>query len=240
VKTPPADDDARYAELLASATDDETAGRYDAAALKLKLAQAHRQTPEVAERLARVARRGAPPPPPPVSSRSTPGTRLSPVPTPGPGRPRATPLPMLLLSVLRNQHLLLAAGFATRYPHPWLVWELGPRRPSTDAGERNTLVTQVPAQAGPAKTSGHDPLCFPLFGTALRIGRGDDCAIVIDDVTFSRDFGVLHFADTTWAFAPTTGGAPITLTPGMPLRHGDVTLTFETSTSFVARLSTPG
>jgi hypothetical protein len=239
VKSPPVSDDSRYTELLASATEDETAGRFDAAALKLRLAQSHRATPEVAERLARVERRGAPSPPP-VPSRTTPVGRPATSPAPPPGRPRVTPLPMLLLSVLRNQHLLLERGFSTRYPHPWLVWEPGPRRPAGSAAERNTLSTQAPTQAGPAKAAGGDPLCVPLFGAALRIGRGDDCAIIIDDVTFSRDFGVLTLEGETWRFTPTAGGALVTLTAGTPLRHGDVTLTFETPASFVARLAPPG
>lgn len=308
MKTPPADDDARAAELLKSATDDENAGRWDAARLKLQLAQAHRNTPEVAERLARAERRGEPPPvssrltpaprpvsnatgpsglrsapsavvgdasaqtpvssrttpgprpvldptgqrstpsavaggasaAPPVSSRSTPGARVPHVPPASPSRPRASPMPMLLLSVLRNQHLLLGAAFATRYPHPWLVWELGPRRPAASAVERNTLETQRPSQAGAPKAAGHDPLCFPLFGTSLRVGRGDDCAIVIDDVTFSRDAGVLSLVGASWSFHPSAGGAPVPLEAGSTVQSGDVTLTFETSTSFVARLSRPG
>ncbi len=144
-------------------------------------------------------------------------------------------MPMMLLSVLQRQSLLLGAGFATRYPHSWLVWELGPHRPAGE--ERNVLDTMKPSQAGTPKAVGTDPLCFALFGPGpLRVGRADGCSIVVDDVTFSRDLGVLIFVDGRWAFDATTGGR-LELDAGSRLQNGDVTLSFETSESFVLRLT---
>jgi hypothetical protein len=238
--TKPIDDHARSTELLASAADDEAAGRWDSAALKLQLAQAHEKSPDVAERLARALRRGAPGPvssSPSVAARITPSSR--PVPQPSPSGLRQSPMPMLLFSVLKNQHLLLGAGFATRYPHPWLVWELGPRRPADNTAVRNTLETQRPSQAGAAKVPVTDPLCFAVFGSDLRIGRSDECAIVIDDVTFSRDFGTLRRSGEVWTFEARAGGST-QLFAGAQLHHGDVTLTFETATSFPERLTRSG
>lgn len=263
--------DQRFDELVASARKDEEAGRWDSASLKWNLAKSLRDTPEVAESLARVAARGArayistqttptPQAPPPVSSprttpvpqpapsfspRTTPGPRPVPASVPPPVlRPSAPPpivrtpsMPMMLLSILQRQALLLGAGFATRYPHPWLVWELGPHRPATNPEERNVLTTVLPAQAGAPKAVGTDPLCFALFGPGpLRVGRADGCSIVIDDVTFSRDLGVLVSVDGKWAFDATTGGRT-ELDAGSHLQNGDVTLSFETSESFARRLA---
>lgn len=268
--------DQRFEELVASARKDEDAGRWDSAALKWNLAKSLRDTPEIAESLARVAARGArayistqttqttPAPqaaPPPIASRTTPAPQpappFSPRTTPGPRpippsapppvlRPSApapvmrTPsMPMMLLSVLQRQALLLGAGFATRYPHPWLVWELGPHRPSGTPDERNVLATVLPSQAGAPKAVGTDPLCFALFGPGpLRVGRADGCSIVVDDVTFSRDLGVLVCAEGKWAFDATTGGRT-DLDAGSRLQNGDVTLSFETSESFARRLTAP-
>lgn len=289
--------DQRFEELVASARKDEEAGRWDSAALKWNLAKSLRDTPEVAESLARVAARGArayistqttsapeaaPPgissrttPAPSVPPRTTPGarpvppsaspgfsTRTTPAPQAPPFTPRTTPIPrpappsapppvlrqsapapvvrtpsmpMMLLSVLQRQSLVLGAGFATRYPHPWLVWELGPHRPAGE--ERNVLATVLPSQAGAPKAVGTDPLCFALFGPGpLRVGRADGCSIVVDDVTFSRDLGVLVCVEGKWAFDATTGGRT-ELDAGSRLQNGDVTLSFETSESFARRLT---
>lgn len=146
-------------------------------------------------------------------------------------------MPMMLLSVLQRQALLLREGFATRYPHPWLVWETGPQRPAVNPDERNVLATVQPSHAGAPKAVGADPLCFALFGSGpLRVGRADGCSIVVDDVTFSRDLGVLVCAEGRWAFE-TTGGGRTELDAGSRLQNGDVTLSFETSESFQRRLT---
>ncbi|MDP3234055.1 MAG: hypothetical protein Q8N26_14840 [Myxococcales bacterium] len=278
--------DQRFEELVESARKDEEAGRWDSASLKWNLAKSLRDTPEVAESLARVAARGArayistqttPAPqaaPSSVPPRTTPGARPIPTsappgdstrttpapqaftprttPVPRPASPSAPPpvlrqsapapvvrtpsMPMMLLSVLHRQSLVLGAGFATRYPHPWLVWELGPHRPAGE--ERNVLATVLPSQAGSPKAVGTDPLCFALFGPGpLRVGRADGCSIVVDDVTFSRDLGVLVCVEGKWAFDATAGGHT-ELDAGSRLQNGDVTLSFETSESFARRLTT--
>lgn len=232
--------DQRVEELLASAREDEEAGRWDSAELKLRLAMKHGSTPALVEGLARVARRGAPPATP--SSQATPSSpapRTPPSSRPAPPTPvaRTPPMPMMLFSVLQRQALVLGEGFATRYPHPWIVWELGPQRPAGDATERNVLDTVLPAKAGTPKSIGNDPVCFALFGAGpLRVGRADGCSIVIDDVTFSRDLGVLVCAAGQWSFEATSGGS-VELAAGARLQHGDVTLSFETAESFQRRLA---
>jgi len=146
-------------------------------------------------------------------------------------------MPMMLFSILQRQALLLGAGFATRYPHPWLVWELGPHRPTGTPAERNVVATVLPSQAGAPRASGADPLCFALFGPGpLRVGRADGCSIVVDDITFSRDLGVLVCVEGRWAF-DATGGGRTSLDAGSRLQNGDVTLSFETAESFAGRLA---
>ena len=149
-------------------------------------------------------------------------------------------MPMMLFSILQRQALLLGAGFATRYPHPWLVWEKGPHRPPGTPEERNVVQTLLPTQAGTPKADGADPLCFALFGPGpLRVGRADGCSIIVDDVTFSRDLGLLVCVDGRWAFEATFG-ARTELSAGSQLKNGDVTLSFETSESFAGRLAASG
>ncbi|MBL8920299.1 MAG: hypothetical protein JNJ54_15640 [Myxococcaceae bacterium] len=232
--------DQRLEELLASAREDEEAGRWDSADLKLRLALKHGSTPALVERLARVARRGAPAATPATQAApSSPSPRTTPAARPAPPAPvvRTPPMPMMLFSVLQRQALVLGAGFATRYPHPWLVWELGPQRPAGDAAERNVLDTLLPSKAGSPKSVGSDPVCFALFGAGpLRVGRADGCSVVIDDVTFSRDLGLLVCTAGRWSFEATTGGR-VELAAGSQLQNGDVTLSFETPESFQRRLA---
>lgn len=238
--TSKASPEVRVEELIASAREDEEAGRWDSADLKLRLAMMHGSTPALVESLARVARRGAPASTPSTQATpSGPSPRTTPGARPAPPAPvaRTPPMPMMLFSVLQRQALLLGAGFATRYPHPWVVWELGPQRPAGNPLERNVLDTVLPSKAGTPKSVGNDPVCFALFGAGpLRVGRADGCSIVIDDLTFSRDLGVLVCAAGQWSFEATTGGRT-DLTAGSRLQNGDVTLSFETAESFQRRLA---
>lgn len=210
----------RFDELLDSARSDEQAGRLEAAELKLRLALAYSPNPEVQATLDRILRaRGG------QAKPSSQGSGI-----------RRAPVPTLFFSVLHRQRLALSRGFAVRYPNPWLVWEAGPWRPSAGPIERDTKETVLPSRAGAARPKHDDPLCFALVGNEpIRVGRGDGCLVQIDDVTFSRDLGLVAPEGQQWVFKPATGGSTV-LRPGLTLQNGDVTLTFESVESFAARL----
>jgi hypothetical protein len=141
----------------------------------------------------------------------------------------------LALSVLHRQRLLLGPAFLEKYPHPWLVWESGPQRPSAPGS--TVVETRTPRQAGPAPSRTQEPVAFPLTGTrALRLGRAITCDLVIDDVTVSRELGLIRPEDHRWFFDRLSPAVTLELSSGLALSHGDVWLTFLSSSELVARL----
>ncbi|MBL8951876.1 MAG: FHA domain-containing protein, partial [Myxococcaceae bacterium] len=146
-----------------------------------------------------------------------------------------------LLSFLTRQFLLRRAGFETRYPHPWLVWEPGSwRAPPVNAGVAETL---LPGAARPPRAGPGDALCFELDPKTspgpLRIGRAEGSELLISDATVSREHCVLRREGAAWfvkaspsvksmrvAGRPLAAGAETQLEPGQQLDLGEVKLTF--------------
>jgi hypothetical protein len=141
----------------------------------------------------------------------------------------------LALSVLHRQRLLLGPAFLEKYPHPWLVWESGPQRPSAPGS--TVVETRTPRQAGPAPSRTEEPVAFPLTGTrALRLGRATTCDLVIDDVTMSRELGLIRPEGQRWFFDRLSPAVTLELSSGLALSLGDVWLTFLSAAELVARL----
>ena len=164
-----------------------------------------------------------------------------------PGMTRA-----LLLSLLSRQCLLLKPpAFRERYPHGWLVWESGVWNVPEVGEELGT--TRVPAREIADCLPESDVLCFELAPARkeLTLGRSTENDIVINDATVSRTHLRASFDGERWWVEPLPDSAEVTLngiqlergrkTPlenGEKIRIGDVTLTYHTVDSFVARVQT--
>jgi hypothetical protein len=158
----------------------------------------------------------------------------------------------LLLSLLSRQCLLLKpAAFRERYPHGWLVWESGVWN-VPEMGEE-LGATRSPAREIADCLPESDVLCFELAPSRkeLTLGRSTENDIVINDATVSRGHLRAAFEGDRWSVQPLPDSAQATLngvrleldrkTPlvnGAKLRIGDVTLTYHTVESFVARVQT--
>ena len=156
----------------------------------------------------------------------------------------------LLLSLLSRQCLLLKpAAFRERYPHGWLVWESGVWN-VPEVGEE-LGATRVPAGEIADCLPESDVLCFELApaGKEMTLGRSTDNDIVINDATVSRTHLRTGFDGERWWVEPlpdsaeaSLNGVPLQsdrktpLSNGVKIRVGDVTLTYHTVESFVARV----
>ncbi len=98
-------------------------------------------------------------------------------------------VPSFMLSFLAARSVTQETQFRQLYAGPWLVWEPGSWQPAA-----GTITTLVPG-ATRAPTSG-DALCFALGGASvprhLKVGRGSDCDLIINDATVSRHHVSLH------------------------------------------------
>src|SRR5690242_17640683 len=95
-----------------------------------------------------------------------------------------------LLSNLVAQRRALAAEFPARFPHAWLVWEIGvwtpsPRNPSSTVARGVARA----AHATPGGDAGaRDPLCYELREQGpFKVGRATDCDVRLNEETVSRD-----------------------------------------------------
>lgn len=154
-----------------------------------------------------------------------------------------------LVSWLRKAHAgARLADFEHERGGPWLVWEAGPWRPPS--ARRETLVAgpqtrllasgeSLAIQLAPKKPAGE-----------IRLGRGADCDLVVDDATLSRVHLVFSLdAAGRWAVrdpgsrngtrldgAPVRA-APVPLERGAIIEAGAVRLTFLDAAGLFERLS---
>jgi hypothetical protein len=145
-----------------------------------------------------------------------------------------------LLSWLARKHLTTPLeAFELQLPGPWLVWEAGPWCPPPR--DRATLHVT----SGRGRPSAGEALVLqvaPRVGGALlagvRVGRGPDNDLVIDDGTLSREHFLLRLVGGAWALedlrssngsrvngAP-VNGTPASVEPGTRIEAGSVTFTF--------------
>ena len=163
-------------------------------------------------------------------------------------------VPAYMLSLLGRQQLMLKERFLQRYPHPWLVWEPGDWRPPA-AAEIDGGKTQLPNAHDELRPRGSDALCFELFVrakavTCLKLGRGVECDVVINDMTVSREHLLLYF-DEKWAVeniapegtvsllrtSPLPPKARVALPPDAQLTVGGVHLSLYDSKAFFERVA---
>jgi hypothetical protein len=153
-------------------------------------------------------------------------------------------VPAFLMSLLSRQLVLLGEeAFLSTHAHAWLVWEPGTWQSPSSPAESDTGETVLPTRRGPAHPGVDDPLCFELITRAdaetwLKVGRAPDSAIVLNDMTVSRDQLRLVGTPDGWTSHDAPGGtaAPLPLGNETTLRAGGVTLSFYQPAAFLERL----
>jgi len=145
-----------------------------------------------------------------------------------------------LLSWLSRRH----AGddlmtFKRSHPGPWLVWEAGTWRPPS--ADRATIV----AAGQDGRSTSGDALVLEVAGRAgrpgiegVRLGRGPENDIVVDDGTLSRAHLLLRQEDGGWTLEDLRSsngtrvdgravrGGRVAVAPGSRIEAGAVRLTF--------------
>lgn len=132
---------------------------------------------------------------------------------------------------------------------PWLVWEVGPWRPPPP--DRATVVTS----GHRGRNSSADALAIevsPRIGRArfegVRLGRGAENDLVVDDATLSRAHLLLRPSDEGWTLEDlrSSNGTrvdgqpveqrPVALQSGSRIEAGSVRLTFYDAAGLYLRL----
>ena len=137
--------------------------------------------------------------------------------------------------------------FLRERPEDWLVWEAGPWRPPSPRGRDTISPTDLQASfaSGEPVALVLDP---PPGGRVVRLGRGPDNELVIDEATLSRAH--LAFArngdhwlvrdvgssNGTRVGAVRIGRDPVPVRPGTVIEAGAARLTFYDPPSMFLRL----
>jgi hypothetical protein len=154
-----------------------------------------------------------------------------------------------LISWLQRRTAGDMQAFEQKHPGPWLVWEAGPWRPPP--ADRSTLAET----AGHGRTSSGDALALevvPRVGRAgfegIRLGRGAENDLVVDDGTLSRAHLLLRCAGGRWTVedlrssngtrvdGTPVDGKPVSLESGSQIEAGSVRLTFYEAKGLYLRL----
>ncbi|HYV50250.1 MAG TPA: FHA domain-containing protein [Myxococcaceae bacterium] len=155
-----------------------------------------------------------------------------------------------LLSNLVAQRRSLAAEFPAKYPHAWLVWEIGVWKPSPRSPASTVTRGVMRASLSAPAASAGDPLCYELREQApFKVGRAPDCDVRLNEETVSRDHLWLEPApgggwvvrpgspsSVTYLGGRALPGDGVTLTSRETLALGNVVLTFETAESLLERV----
>ena len=135
-----------------------------------------------------------------------------------------------------------------RYPHSWLVWEVGgwtvPETSPVAETRGGAGAPQTAARGGAGGLARAAP-----DGTSIRLGRAVDNEIVIADATVSRFHAKLEVKDRVWSVTPVNDPALVgeevvgpgnsqQLAPGQAIALGSVRLAYYDSKSFRQRVST--
>ncbi len=155
----------------------------------------------------------------------------------------------LLSWLSRNLQADDMASFARTHPGPWLVWEAGPwRPPAPDRATRASSERRARESAGDALALqvAARPGSPPANG--VRLGRGPDNDLVVDDGTLSRSHLVLRPAEAGWTLQDlhssngtrvdglAVDGEPVPIEPGTCIEAGSVRLTFYDANGLYPRL----
>jgi hypothetical protein len=155
-----------------------------------------------------------------------------------------------LVNWLAGQHQETSIeDFARDLPGPWLVWEAGPWRPPPP--DRATVVTPGPR----SRNSSADALAIevsPRIGRArfegVRLGRGTENDLVVDDGTLSRAHLLFRPGDETWTLedlrssngtrvdGEPVGPKAVPLQSGSRIEAGSVRMTFYDARGLYLRL----
>ncbi len=117
--------------------------------------------------------------------------------------------------------------FLRERPEAWLVWEAGPWRPPSPRHARTISPAEVPVSftSGESVALALEP---PEGGRVVRLGRGPDNEIVIDEATLSRSHLAFAQAGERWMVRDVgssngtrVGGGRLGTDP-VPLRSGTV------------------
>src|SRR6476659_2024634 len=93
-----------------------------------------------------------------------------------------------LLSNLVAQRRSLAAEFPAKFPHAWLVWEIGVWKPSPRSPAATATRAVARASHAPPEGGARDPLCYALSEPGpFKVGRAPDCDVRLNEETVSRD-----------------------------------------------------
>ncbi len=155
-----------------------------------------------------------------------------------------------LISWLRKSHAAhRLEEFERLRPGPWLVWEAGPWRPPS--ARKDTLVAGPQTRLLPSGESLAIELAAKDGGAEVRLGRGAENDIVVDDATLSRLHLVLRRdASGAWTAQDSRSRngtkvdgapakAPMPLGQGSVVEAGAVRLTFYDAAGLYARLRDP-
>ena len=142
------------------------------------------------------------------------------------------------------------AGFRARYPHHWVVWEVGewePPRASTVQMDRETFKKLAAAAESQAMALEERPDVSGQL-RQLTLGRGSGCDLVITDGTVSERHLVFTRESTGWNVRdvgsrngsqvngqPLSPGQPRALQNGEQLLAGQVRLTYYSVEGMYAR-----
>jgi pSer/pThr/pTyr-binding forkhead associated (FHA) protein len=157
-----------------------------------------------------------------------------------------------LLSWLARKHAGASLqAFLAEHAGDWLVWEAGPWRPP--AARRETMAAGPGTRLLAAGESLAIALAARAGGPEVRLGRGAENDLVVDDGTLSRAHlifyrdpaGVWSVRDAgsrngTLVEGATLGAEPVTLAPGARIEAGAVRLTFYDAGSLYLRLKGVG
>lgn len=157
-----------------------------------------------------------------------------------------------LFSMLELQRGALEDAFLTKFPNDWVVWEPVVWKPSS----LNPFTGQtLPAafSTRPQERPDGDALCFELLTrTPVKLGRGADCDIRINEASVSREHLWLEPVASGWRLVPAAprattllNGEPLTvegadLRSGDELRLGALILRFHDSKGMAQRLDAHG
>lgn len=161
-----------------------------------------------------------------------------------------SPVKAYLISWLsRQQQTGGMASFERSHPGPWLVWEAGPwRPPSPDRSTRASSERQARMSSGDALAllvatrPGREPF------EGVRLGRGPENDLVVDDGTLSRDHLLLrkqadgwtvedlHSSNGTQVDGRPVNGGRVPIEPGAQIEAGSVRLTFYDAKGLYLRL----